>query len=260
MTGIIVIGAAGRMGTQIIASLGATQDVKLVGAIEAVGSPALGKETGGVRMTDSLDKIMSQADVVIDFTSPTVTISNLEIVAKYGKSAVVGTTGHSAEQKKSIESLAKKIPIVMASNMSVGVNVMWKVIAEAAKALGPSFDIEVLEMHHHLKKDAPSGTTMTTAEVLAKATGRDLTKDAITHREGIIGERKPNEIGIQTLRGGDIVGDHTVYFAGNGEMLTVTHRATSRDTFAQGAIRAAEWVTGKKPGLYSMADVLDLRS
>jgi 4-hydroxy-tetrahydrodipicolinate reductase len=147
----------------------------------------------------------------------------------------------------------------MASNMSVGVNVLWKVIADAAKLLGDGFDVEVLETHHHLKKDAPSGTAMTTAEVLAKALGRDLAKDAVYHREGLIGERKPKEIGIQTLRGGDVVGDHTVFFLGQGERLEITHRASSRDTFALGSIRAARWLAGKPNGLYSMADVLGLK-
>ncbi|MBI3541547.1 MAG: 4-hydroxy-tetrahydrodipicolinate reductase [Deltaproteobacteria bacterium] len=258
MTKIIVMGAAGRMGSQIIANIPAFKDLKLVGAIESAGNAALGQEVGGVKITDSLDKIVGQADVVIDFTSPAITVSNLEMIAKHQKAAVLGTTGHSPEQKKSIEALAKKIPIVMASNMSVGMNVMWKLIQDAAKALGSGFDIEVVEMHHRLKKDAPSGTAMTTAEVLAHATGRNLAKDAVYHREGLIGERKPNEIGIQTLRGGDVVGDHTVYFAGTGEMLTVTHRATSRDTFAQGALRAAAWLVGQKAHLYSMKDVLGL--
>ncbi len=167
--------------------------------------------------------------------------------------------GLTEEEKNKVFEASQKIPMVFSSNMSVGINVMWKIIADAAKALGPSFDIEVLEMHHKLKKDAPSGTAMTTAEVLAEATGRNLSKDAIYARQGMIGERKANEIGIQSLRGGDVVGDHTVYFAGMGERLEITHRASSRDTFAQGALRAAEWLIGKPAGLYTMQDVLGLK-
>lgn len=266
MVKVIVIGAAGRMGMHLVANSLLDPNIHLVGAIEAKGSHRVGDDVGLVAgmkehrllITDSLENIANQGDVIIDFTNPAVTVANLEVAAKNGKAAVVGSTGHSEEQKRAIESIAKKIPVVMSSNMSVGVNVMWKMIADAVKALGPSYDIEVLEMHHRLKKDAPSGTAMTTAEVLAKAAGRDLKKDAVYHREGLIGERKAGEIGIQTLRGGDVVGDHTVFFAGMGERLEVTHRATSRDTFAQGALRAAQWVVRQKPGLYSMRDVLGL--
>jgi 4-hydroxy-tetrahydrodipicolinate reductase len=266
-TKIIVAGAVGRMGTRIIANILSGSDFELVGALETPGDSALGKDAGlaagdgeaGVKIADSLDVVMPKADVLIDFTAPQTTLFHLEIAAKHGKSVVIGTTGHAPEEKKAIESISKKLPVVMASNMSVGVNVLWKVVADAAKLLGDGFDVEIIEAHHRLKKDAPSGTAMTTAEVLAKALGRDLAKDAVYHREGIIGARKAGEIGIQTIRGGDVVGDHTVFFLGNGERLEITHRATSRDTFALGALRAAKWIVGKSNGLYSMADVLGLK-
>ncbi|HSA58672.1 MAG TPA: 4-hydroxy-tetrahydrodipicolinate reductase [bacterium] len=267
MTKIAVAGAVGRMGTRIIANILSDSGFELVGALESPGDSALGKDAGlvagdgecGVKITDSLDAVMPRADVLIDFTAPQTTLAHLEIAARHGKAAVIGSTGHGPEERKAIESLAKRLPFVMASNMSVGVNVLWKVVADAARLLGDGFDVEIVEAHHRLKKDAPSGTAMTTAEVLAKALGRDLAKDAVYHREGLIGARKSNEIGIQTVRGGDVVGDHTVLFLGNGERLEVTHRATSRDTFALGALRAAKWIAGKPNGLYSMADVLGLK-
>ncbi len=247
MIRIIVTGAAGRMGQRIIANLCVDKNFKLVGAIENPKSPALGKDAGlvagcgecAVKITDSLEKVVSLGDVVIDFTAATTTLPHLEIAALHKKAVVIGSTGHTPEQRVSIESMAKKIPIVMASNMSVGINVMWKLLADAAKILGSGFDIEIVEAHHRLKKDAPSGTAITTAEILAKALGR--------------------KVGIQSIRGGDVVGDHTVFFLGNGERLEVTHRASSRDTFAVGAIRAAKWLFGKPHGLYSMADVLGLK-
>ncbi len=268
MTKIIVAGAMGRMGTRIIANILAGSDYKLVGALESPGDSALGRDVGviagkgecGIKITDSLDALMSEADVVIDFTSSRTTLPHLEIVARHGKAAVIGSTGHTPEERLGIEAFAAKIPFVMASNMSVGVNVLWKIIADAAKLLGEGYDVEIVEAHHRLKKDAPSGTAMTTAEVLAGALNRNLAKDAVYHREGMIGPRKPKEIGIQTVRGGDVVGDHTVFFLGDGERLEITHRATSRDTFALGALRAAQWVVGRPKGLYSMRDVLGLTS
>ena len=248
-TKIIVCGAAGRMGQRICA-LGESQGLQML----PVDSQGI-----ALRIAKNLNEVIEQAQVIIDFTGPEASLGFLKEAIQHHKAMVIGTTGFTDSQRKEIEAAAKKIPIVFSSNMSVGVNVMWKLIAEAAKALGPDFDIEVLEMHHRLKKDAPSGTAMTTAEVLAEATGRNLAKDAVYARHGITGERKVNEIGIQTLRGGDVVGDHTVYFAGIGERLEITHRATSRDTFAQGALRAAQWLIGKKPGLYTMQDVLEIR-
>lgn len=245
-----VIGAAGRMGQAIL---------HLAAAKSYITYPVEATFTSSETFVTDLGSIVSKMQVAIDFTTPTATLKNLDTFIKNNIPLVIGTTGFSEEERKKIVQASQTIPLVFSSNMSMGVNVMWKIIAEAAKALGSDFDIEVLEMHHKLKKDAPSGTAMTTAEVLAEATGRNLLKDAIYARHGMIGERKANEIGIQTLRGGDVVGDHTVYFAGIGERLEITHRATSRDTFAQGALRAAEWLVGKKPGLYTMQDVLDLK-
>jgi 4-hydroxy-tetrahydrodipicolinate reductase len=259
MTRIVVTGAAGRMGCRILALGAIDPEIKIVGAVEAPGSSFLGMDVAGVKVEDSLENVIAGADVVIDFTASSTTLPSLEIVARHKKAIVIGSTGHSKEQRQKIEAFAKSNPIVLASNMSVGVNVLWKIIADAAKLLGDGFDVEILEAHHRLKKDAPSGTAMTTAEVLAKALGRDLSKDAVYHREGLIGERKPHEIGIQTIRGGDVVGDHTVFFLGQGERLEITHKASSRDTFALGSLRAARWIVGKKPGLYSMQDVLGLK-
>ncbi len=267
MIKVVVTGAAGRMGSRVIANICGGKEFQLVGAVDRPKDPSLGKDAGvlagcgecGVKIIDSLDGVMAKADLVIDFTSPETTIPYLETAARHKKAAVIGSTGHSPEQRQSIEGLAAKLPVVIAPNMSVGVNVLWKIVVDAAKLLGDDFDVEILEAHHRLKKDAPSGTAMKTAEVIAKALGRDLAKDAVYHREGMIGERKPREIGIQTIRGGDVVGDHTVFFLGEGERLELTHRASSRDTFALGALRAAKWIVGKPNGFYTMADVLGLR-
>lgn len=272
ITKIVVTGAAGKMAQTIIHRSSVNNIIgfgfELVGAIENRGSVWLGrdalnlankgKEGNGSTIIDDLKAVIPFAEAVIDFTAASATQYHLKLCIEHNKAIVIGSTGHSDDEKKFIRSCSKNIPIVYSSNMSVGVNVMWKIIADAAKLLGDGFDVEIVEAHHRLKKDAPSGTAMTTAEVLANALGRDLEKDAVYHREGLIGERKPNEIGIQTLRGGDVVGDHTVFFFGNGERLEVTHRATSRDTFALGALRAAKWVVKQKPGLYSMRDVLGL--
>ncbi len=260
MANLILCGISGRMGQRMADLVQHFPKLQLLAGIERAGSAAIGKAAGKLGVVDNLASIIDQSDVLIDFTHPESTLKHLELCVKHQKALVIGTTGFSESERKKILEAAQKISVVFSSNMSVGVNVMWKIIAEATKALGPSYDIEVLEMHHRLKKDAPSGTAMTTAEVLAEASGRNLSKDAIYARQGMIGERKANEIGIQTLRGGDVVGDHTVYFAGIGERLEITHRATSRDTFAQGALRAAEWLIGKKPGLYSMQDVLGLNN
>lgn len=259
MSKLIICGIAGRMGQRMVELIPHFPKLDLLGGVERAGISAIGSKTGILGSVTDLSQIIDSSDVIIDFTHPAPTLEHLEICVKNKKAMVIGTTGFDDKQKNTIHEASKTIPLVFSSNMSVGVNVMWKLIADAAKALGPAFDIEVLEMHHRLKKDAPSGTAMTTAEVLADATGRKLSKDAIYARHGMIGERKENEIGIQTLRGGDVVGDHTVYFAGIGERLEITHRASSRDTFAQGALRAAEWLVGKKPGLYSMQDVLGLK-
>jgi 4-hydroxy-tetrahydrodipicolinate reductase len=206
-----------------------------------------------------LEVCLAQGDVVIDFTSHEASLRNLEIASAQGRAMVIGSTGFTAEELKRASEFARHVACVLSPNMSVGVNVMFKVLAYVASILGDDYDVEIMEAHHHLKKDAPSGTAMKMAEVVALSLGRDLEKVGVFSRHGIIGERTKNEIGVQTLRAGDIVGDHTVMFAGSGERLEFIHRAHSRDNFAQGAIRAAKWIAGKKPGLYDMQDVLGLR-
>lgn len=251
---LILCGAAGRMGQRIAALSKENSKIILAGCVDKKTD----QKIEGVSCVSDLKEIISQGSVIIDFSHVDATLQNLKTASAAQVPVVIGTTGFTNEQRQQIKAASKQIPIVFSSNMSIGVNVMWKLLEQATKALGDAYDIEVVEMHHRLKKDAPSGTAMTTAEVLAKAAGRDLNQDAVYSRHGMVGERKPGEIGIQTLRGGDVVGDHTVYFAGIGERLEITHRASSRDTFAQGALRAAEWLVGKKPGLYNMQQVLGL--
>lgn len=267
MTKIAIIGAAGRMGRRLIACVEQDPETQLVAALEAEGSEFLGREVGhlagvaesALAISHDRDAAARAADVLIDFSFPEVTIANLEIAVEHGRPMVIGTTGLTDGQKVSLQRLAEKVPVVLAPNMSVGVNLLWRLIQDAARVLQDDYDVEIIEAHHRHKKDAPSGTAMRSAELLAQVLGRDLAHDAVYHREGQIGERDPKEIGIQTIRGGDIVGDHTILFCGDGERLELTHRASSRDTFATGAIRAAKWVIGKTPGLYDMQDVLGLK-
>lgn len=259
MTRILVTGIGGRMGSRIADIVRNTSGLTLAGGTEAPGSFAIGTTLPeGHAVVDDLSKNIAHGDVVIDFTSPKATLHHAEIAAKAGKALVVGTTGFSEDEKDKLRAILKTMPSVFSSNMSIGMNVLFKIAAEAARRLGEDYDIEILEAHHHHKKDAPSGSALTLAEEIASAVGRNLAEVAQYERHGQIGARKPREIGIQTLRGGDIVGDHTVYFAGDGERLELTHRATSRDNFARGAVLAAKWLQGKAPGIYTMADVLGL--
>lgn len=268
MVKAVVTGAAGRMGGRIISIIDETEGVELTGAVESEGSEAIGKDAGetsgigriGVKIVSSLEDVMSNGDLLIDFTFPDVTLKNMKIVRRLKKAAVIGSTGFSDRQVSDLKDIAGTVPTVFAPNMSVGVNVMMKLVSQAAKIIGDSFDIEIVETHHKMKKDAPSGTAMKLGEVLAESVGRKLSEVGVFERQGMIGERKPDEIGIQTLRGGDVVGDHTVYFYGSGERIEITHRATSRDTFATGAVRAALWIADKQPGLYDMHDVLRLKA
>lgn len=261
-----ILGAAGRMGRRLIACICADDEMTLAGALESSSSEFIGQdacrlagcEEMGIAITSDHDAAIANTDVLIDFSFAESTIPNLEAAVHHSTPMVIGTTGHGDEQKVSIERLAEKVPVVMAPNMSVGVNLLWRLIRQAAEVLQSDYDVEIVEAHHRLKADAPSGTAMRCAEVLAEALNRDLAKDAVYHREGMMGARQPNEIGIQTIRGGDIVGDHTVLFAGIGERLEITHRASSRDTFAKGALRAAKWLIDREPGLYDMQDVLGL--
>ena len=215
--------------------------------------------TGQVDQGDDLEAVLPQGDVVIEFSFHNVTAGVAALCAKHKKALVIGTTGHSAEEKANITKVASQIPIVWASNYSTGVNMLFWLTRKAAEVLGPDFDLEVVEMHHRLKKDAPSGTAATLLEILAEARRLPL-PEALRHgRSGITGERSGQEIGVHSLRGGDVVGDHTVIFATNGERIELTHKASSRDTFANGALRAAQWVVGKPPAVYSMQDVLGLK-
>jgi 4-hydroxy-tetrahydrodipicolinate reductase len=254
----IVCGVAGRMGSRIVDLLKETDGISLLGGVEGKGSYAVGTHIGEAPCVDDLSKLIERGDVVIDFSIPQATLEHLQIASSRKKPLVIGTTGFSEEEKKKIKAASKEISVCFSPNMSIGVNVMFKIVAEAARLLGKDYDVEVIEAHHRMKKDAPSGTAMKIAEILLEALRRNK-KDLRYHREGLIGERKAEEIGIQTIRGGDIVGDHTVLFAGLGERLEISHRATNRDNFARGAVIAAKWIFGKSPGLYDMQDVLGLK-
>lgn len=262
----IVAGACGRMGSAIIEALQSTEGMELAGALEHPDHPCVGQylsrgsETGdkGVRIVSDHKSLIPPFDVLIDFTGPAGTLRNMEFSAETGTPGVVGTTGLSGEQMEELVMYAGRTPIVFSPNMSIGVNLLFKLAATAAAALGNEYDPEIVETHHRLKKDAPSGTAIRLAESVAQALGRDLSENAVYSRHGMIGERSGSEIGIQTIRAGDIVGEHTLLLAGPGERIELTHRAHTRDNFARGAVRAALWVIGKEPGLYSMADVLGL--
>lgn len=268
MLKIAVTGAAGRMGQRIIACIHDTEGAALGGATERAGSSSIGRDAGelagvgrlDVAIADSIDKALANAAVLIDFTSAEASLGHLKAAASSKKAIVIGSTGFSAAQMDEVKALARDIPCVLAPNMSVGVNVLLKALDLVARTLGDGYDVEIVEAHHRLKKDAPSGTAMKIAQVLAASLDRNLDEVAVYERKGLTGERTTKEIGIQTIRGGDIVGDHTVYFATMGERLEFTHRASSRDTFARGAIRAAQWVVDQKPGLYDMQDVLGLKA
>jgi len=266
MVKVAVTGAAGRMGGRIITLITESDTLQVTGAIEMAGHPRLGEDAGyiagcgtlGVPITDSLEQALNEADVLIDFTFPEVTLANIKVCAALGKKLVVGSTGFTPEQRTELNRFSDQVPVVFAPNMSVGVNVCFKILKEMAATLGEGFDIEIVELHHNKKKDSPSGTAVRMGEIVADATGRDYNKAANFHREGMCGERDPNEIGMQTVRGGDIVGEHTVYFVGMGERIELTHRAMSRDMFARGALRAAAWLDDKEPGIYDMQKVLGL--
>lgn len=263
---IAVIGAAGRMGKNLIEAVNNSPNVALGAAIERPDSTLLNADAGelagigklNIQLVGQLDAVKDDFDVVIDFTSPESTMANLQWCAANHKAMVIGTTGFTAEQKTQIAKLAMNIPVVMAPNMSVGVNLMWKLLELAAEVMGDYTDIEIIEGHHRFKKDAPSGTALKMGEVIANKLGRDLSKCAVYGREGITGERDPNTIGFATIRAGDLVGEHTAMFADIGERLEITHKASSRMTFANGAVRAAAWLTQRQPGLYDMQQVLGL--
>ena len=267
MISVTVTGAAGRMGKTIIGVINGTEGVELAGATEHGDHPSIGKDAGevagvgrlGVKITRDFGRAIGKADAVIDFTSPDATMEHLEVARQKKVPMVIGATGFSHSQRDKMKTLGKKMGIMAAPNMSVGINVLLKVVADMAQLLGDGYDIEIIDAHHRHKKDAPSGTALRLGEVIANSLQRKLEDVAVYERHGIIGERRAGEIGIQTIRAGDIVGDHTVLFGGPGERIEVTHRAHSRDTFASGAVRAARWLVGQPEGLYDMQDVLGLK-
>ena len=262
---IAIAGAGGRMGRTLIDAATAAPDMTLHAALEIPGSPLLGTSAtqragsvADVKISDDLSAI-GGADVLIDFTRPAGTLAHLDACRRAGVAMVIGTTGFSEDEKERIVEASRQIPVVFAPNMSVGVNVTLRLLEIAARTLAEGYDIEILEMHHRHKVDAPSGTALKMGEVVAGATGRKLEDCAVYSREGVTGERDPSTIGFAVLRGGDCVGEHTVIFAGIGERVEISHRATSRNTFSAGALRAARFVAGRRPGLYAMSDVLSLR-
>ncbi len=263
---ITVAGASGRMGHMLIEAILASSDCRLAGALDMAASPALGQDaaaalgqSSGVCVTSDLRAGLKDAACLIDFTRPEGTLAHLQVCRELGVKAVIGTTGFTDAQKAEIAEIAKDIAIVMAPNMSVGVNVTLKLLQMAAQAMSTGYDIEIIEAHHRHKVDAPSGTALKMGEVIAEAIGRDLKDCAVYERYGHTGERDPSTIGFSTIRGGDIVGDHTVLFAGIGERIEVTHKSSSRSTYAQGSLRAVRYLATQQRGLFDMFDVLNLR-
>ncbi|MBS7662038.1 4-hydroxy-tetrahydrodipicolinate reductase [Pseudomonas lalucatii] len=266
MQRIAVMGAAGRMGKTLIEAVQQAEGAELRAAVDRPDSSLVGADAGeltglgrlDVALCGELAAVLDEFDVLIDFTHPSVTLKNLEICRQAGKAMVIGTTGFTPEQKQLLHDAAKQIPIVFAANFSVGVNLCLKLLDTAARVLGDEVDIEIIEAHHRHKVDAPSGTALRMGEVVASALGRDLQKVAVYGREGQTGARERETIGFATVRAGDVVGDHTVLFAADGERVEITHKASSRMTFAKGAVRSALWLQGRAAGLYDMQDVLGL--
>jgi 4-hydroxy-tetrahydrodipicolinate reductase len=265
MIRVAVLGIGGRMGGRIATAVRAEPQLRLAAATERPDSPQIGRDAGivagtgeaGVPVSPSIEEALSRGvDVAIDFTAAEAALKHAKACARAKVALVIGTTGFSPAQKAELADAAKEIPLVLSPNMSVGVNVLFRLVADAARALGPAYEVEIVEMHHRAKKDAPSGTALKLAEAAAGGLDLDLQKAGVYSRHGDTGERRAGTIGIQALRGGDVVGDHTVYFLADGERIELTHRATSRDNFARGAIRAAKFVVGKPAGLYDLQDVL----
>jgi 4-hydroxy-tetrahydrodipicolinate reductase len=263
---IAVAGASGRMGRMLVEAIAGAPDAVLAGALDIPGSPGLGQDAGaflgqpaGVAIVSELAQGLAHAQFLIDFTRPEGTLQHLAYCAERGIKMIIGTTGFDEAGKAAIRAAAEKTAIMFAPNMSVGVNVTLKLLEMAARSLSEGYDIEIVEAHHRHKVDAPSGTALKMGEVIADALGRDLSACAVYGREGVTGERDPSTIGFATIRGGDIVGDHTVLFAGIGERIEISHKSSSRATYAQGALRAARFLAGKTCGLYDMQDVLALK-
>ncbi|HKM14546.1 MAG TPA: 4-hydroxy-tetrahydrodipicolinate reductase [Marinospirillum sp.] len=267
MVRVAIMGAGGRMGKTLIQAVSESTQVTLAAGIVEPNSSLVGVDLGelagigknAIQVTDSLEKVVNDFDLLIDFTTPAVTLANADFCAVNGKAMVIGTTGLSDSDKAVLAAAAEKVPVVFAPNMSVGVNVCFRLLALAAAALGDDYDVEIVEAHHRHKVDAPSGTALGMGEVVAKALGRNLKDVAVYGREGHTGARKPETIGFATMRVGDVVGDHTVVFGNEGERVEITHKASSRMTFAKGAVRAASWLESKSAGLYDMQDVLNLK-
>jgi 4-hydroxy-tetrahydrodipicolinate reductase len=264
---VAVAGASGKMGGRIVHLVHQSDDLEIAGGLERAGHPAIGKDVGevvglgliGVPLVDDLKTLMPQLDLLFEFTVPEASIEHLRLMADHGKAMVLGTTGFTAAQLTEIRSLAQRMPLFMAPNMSPAINVMYKLIADAARLLGADFDVEIVEAHHRYKVDAPSGTAARMAEVLAQTLDRNLEKVGVYGRHGIVGQRKDDEIAVLSIRAGDLTGDHTVMFGGIGERLEIIHRTQSRDAFGRGALRAARWIIHQKPGLYDMQDLLGLK-
>ena len=262
---IAIAGAGGRMGRALLEAVGSVANSKICAALEHIASPLLGQDAGvlsanaaGLIIAADIDSALTHADVLIDFTCPEATLRHIAACRKQGVNLVIGTTGFSADEKRQIEAASKDIAIVFAPNMSVGVNVMLKLVALATKALHQQYDIEIIETHHQMKVDAPSGTALKMGEVAAAAIGKSLDEIAVYARHGNTGERKRGTIGFSAVRGGDIIGEHTVMFAGTGERIEISHKSSSRTNYAEGATRAAVFLADKKNGLYGMPDVLGL--
>ena len=263
---VAVAGAGGRMGRALLDAATSTPGVSLGAALDMAGTPSAGRDAGelcagarGIVVDTDVAAALRNCDVLVDFTRPEGTLAHVRACRAAKRAIVIGTTGFAPAGLEEIRAAAREIAIVMAPNMSIGVNVMLRLVETAARALGPDYDTEVFEIHHNKKVDAPSGTALKLGEVAAKARGATLEKDGVYARHGVTGERKAGSIGFSVARGGDTVGDHTVFFAGPGERVEITHRASSRATYAQGAMRAAKFLSGKPPGLYDMADVLGLK-
>lgn len=264
---IAVMGAAGRMGLELAKAVHATSGCELSGALEAAGSPALDRDIGeaagfgaiAVAISADAEKVISSADAILDFTVPAASAAFAKIAAAHGKVHVIGTTGFDAASENAIADAAQRTVIIKAGNMSLGVNLLTALVSKVAAALDQEFDIEIVEMHHRLKVDAPSGTALMLGQAAAEGRGVKLADKAVRSRDGYTGARRAGDIGFATLRGGSVVGDHTVIFAGEGERIELTHKAADRSIFARGAVKAALWGKGKPPGLYSMIDVLGLK-
>ncbi len=266
MIKVSIMGVAGRMGQSIFRLLNAQEDIQIVGATEIEGHPAIGNDIGivsgeeeiGVSVTSGIEESSGDADVIVDFTAPSSSMVNARFASAHGKSMVIGTTGFSQEEKNELAELSRSFPCVFSPNMSIGVNVMFEATKKIAEVLGDEFDVEIIEAHHKHKVDAPSGTALRLGEAAAEGLNRDFNSVARFERHGAIGERGEKEIGMQTIRAGDIVGEHTVMFCGAGERIELTHRALSRDNFAKGVVRAVKWISGKPAGMYTMKEVLGI--